>query len=94
MKKWQPPRILLLSWLATLSLLGLTVLAAYQPLGAVNTGIAMAIAVAKALLVAIFFMELWQSTGLIIAFAGAGIFWLAIMMWLVFADYLSRPTFP
>jgi cytochrome c oxidase subunit 4 len=91
MTSWQPPRALLLSWLALLCLLGVTVFAAYQPLGAFNTAIALAIALAKALLVAVFFMELRQRGGLTIAFAGAGFFWLGIMLWLAMADYVTRP---
>jgi hypothetical protein len=59
MRDWYPPRALVLSWLSLLALLGLTVFAAYQPLGVFNTGLALAIAAAKALLVAAFFMELW-----------------------------------
>jgi hypothetical protein len=39
-----PPRILLLSWLALLLLLALTVFVAYQPLGVLNTVVALTIA--------------------------------------------------
>jgi cytochrome c oxidase subunit IV len=52
MKSWQPPRELLWSWLGLLGLLGLTVTAAYQPLGAFNTALALTIASAKGLIVA------------------------------------------
>jgi cytochrome c oxidase subunit 4 len=91
MKSWQPPRALLLSWLALLCLLGVTVFAAYQPLGAFNTAIALAIAVTKALFIAVLFMELRQAKGLTVAFACAGFFWLGIMLWLTLADYATRP---
>jgi cytochrome c oxidase subunit 4 len=91
MNNWHPPRVVVVSWLALLGLLALTVFVAYQPLGSFNTGIALAIALTKALLVAFFFMELAQATGLTFVFAGAGFFWLAIMLWLAFADYLTRP---
>jgi cytochrome c oxidase subunit 4 len=89
---WHPPRAVLISWLALLGLLGLTVFIAYQPLGSFNTGIALAIATTKALLVAVFFMELATATGLTFVFAGAGFFWLAIMLWLAFSDYITRPS--
>jgi cytochrome c oxidase subunit 4 len=89
-----PPRILLLSWLGLLALLALTVFTAYQPLGAFNTGIALAIAAGKALIIAAVFMELRERDGLNIAFAGAGFFWLAIMFWLALADYVTRGSFP
>jgi cytochrome c oxidase subunit 4 len=93
-RDWYPPRALVLSWLGLLALLGLTVFAAYQPLGVFNTGIALVIATAKALLVAVFFMELWTASGLTIAFASAGGFWLAIMLWLALSDYPTRPMLP
>jgi cytochrome c oxidase subunit IV len=92
MKNWQPPRELLVSWLALLALLGLTVLCAYQPLGAVNTGLALAIATGKSLIVAAVFMELRRSSALMIAFAAAGLFWLGIMFWLALSDYLTRTS--
>jgi cytochrome c oxidase subunit 4 len=92
MKDWHPPRELLWSWLGLLVLLGLTVTGAYQPLGAFNTALALAIALGKALIVAVVFMELSRSSVLTIAFAGAGFFWLAIMLWLAMADYLTRPS--
>jgi cytochrome c oxidase subunit 4 len=92
MSGWLPPRTLLLSWLGLLALLGLTVFAAYLPLGAFNTGIALAIAVSKALIVAFIFMELRDSNTVTAAYAGAGFFWLAIMLWLGLSDYLTRPT--
>jgi cytochrome c oxidase subunit IV len=77
---WRPPRVLLLSWLGLLALLGLTVAGAYQPFGVFNTGLALAIAAGKALIVAAIFMELRESNALTLAFAGAGFFWLAIML--------------
>jgi cytochrome c oxidase subunit 4 len=77
-----------------LLLLGLTVLGAYQPLGTFNTALALTIALCKALLVAAIFMELRRGDGVTLAVAGAGFFWLAIMLWLAFADYANRPVFP
>lgn len=92
MNSWHPPRALLLSWLALLGLLGVTVCAAYVPLGSFNSGFALAIAFGKALIVAAVFMELRYSATLTAAFAGAGFFWLAILLWLGLADYLTRPS--
>jgi cytochrome c oxidase subunit 4 len=74
-------------------LLALTVFGAYQPLGPFNTALALAIALCKALLVLAIFMELRERSGLTLAFAGAGFFWLAIMLWLAFADFSTRPSF-
>lgn len=94
MRNWQPPRDLLLSWLGLLALLGLTVFGAYQPLGAYNTGVALLIALTKALIVAVVFMELRRAGALTIAFAVAGFFWLGIMLWLALADFVTRPQLP
>lgn len=88
-----PPRTLLLSWLALLALLAVTVFVSYQPLGFLNTGIALAIALGKALIVAAIFMELQRGNRMKLVFAGAGFFWLAIMLWLTLADYITRPVF-
>ena len=91
MRKWLPPRAIVLSWAGLMALLATTVFAAYFPLGAFNTVTALVIATGKAFLVAAIFMELRQRGGLIIAFAAAGFFWLGIMLWLAMADYLTRP---
>jgi cytochrome c oxidase subunit 4 len=92
--RWRPPRFLVLAWLALLALLTLTVFGAYQPLGAFNTVLAMTIALIKALIVLAVFMELRDRNALTIAFAAAGFFWLAIMLWLALADFVTRPNFP
>jgi cytochrome c oxidase subunit IV len=94
MRPWYPPRILLLSWAGLLGLLGLTIFGAYQPLGAFNTALALTIAVGKALIVVAIFMELRERSALTIAFASAGFFWLAILLWLALADFVTRPNFP
>jgi cytochrome c oxidase subunit 4 len=90
----RPPRIIVIVWLALLALLALTTFAAYLPLGLFNTVVAMTIATIKAALVAIIFMELREGEPLTITFAGAGFFWLGIMLWLALTDYMTRPNFP
>jgi len=70
------------------------VLVAYQPLGIFNTVVALGIATVKALLIGAVFMELRERNGLMLAFAGAGFFWLAVMLWLAFSDYSTRPNLP
>jgi cytochrome c oxidase subunit 4 len=89
-----PPLRLVLSWLALLFLLSLTVLFAYQPLGALNLPVALLIASVKALIVGVVFMELNESSGLKRAFAAAGFFWLGLLLWLAASDFLTRPEFP
>jgi cytochrome c oxidase subunit 4 len=89
-----PPRSLVISWAGLLMLLGLTVVLSYQPLGSLNSVIALLIATAKALVVAAVFMELRERSGLMIAFAAAGFFWLGILIWLAGIDFVTRPQFP
>lgn len=93
-KTRRPPRVLVLSWVGLLALLAITASIAYLPLGVTNTVVAMTIAVTKAGLVAAIFMELRERNPLALIFAGAGFFWLGIMLWLALADYLTRPNFP
>jgi cytochrome c oxidase subunit 4 len=90
----RPARILVVSWLGLLGLLVLTTFVAYAPLGAANTVAAIVIASIKGALIAAIFMELRESRSLMLAFAGAGFFWLGIMLWLTLADYVTRPNFP
>jgi cytochrome c oxidase subunit 4 len=91
---WFPPRVLVISWVALLALLGTTVFAAYQPLGSFNLFIALLIATTKASIVAAVFMELRERSGLTIAFAAAGFFWLGILIWLSGIDFMTRPELP
>ena len=62
--------------------------------GTANTVIAMTIAVLKGAVVAAIFMELRERNPLTLTFAGAGFFWLGIMLWLAFSDYTTRANFP
>jgi cytochrome c oxidase subunit IV len=40
------------------------------------------------------FMELGERRPLVMAFAAAGFFWLAILLWLSATDFIMRPDFP
>jgi cytochrome c oxidase subunit 4 len=90
MERWRPSLPLVASWLALLTLLALTVTLAYLPLGAFNVVAALGIGSIKALIVAAVFMELRQRRPRMLIFAGAGLFWLAIMLWLGSMDFLTR----
>ena len=83
-------RTYLITGFALLAFLGLTIAAAYVNLGPFNTVAAMSIALAKAVLILLFFMHLRDSKPIIWAFAGAGFFWLGIMFALALSDYLTR----
>jgi cytochrome c oxidase subunit 4 len=83
-------RTYLINGFALLAFLGLTIAAAYVNLGPFNTVAAMSIALAKAVLILLFFMHLRDSKPIIWVFAGAGFFWLGIMFALALSDYLTR----
>jgi len=68
----------------------LTVAVSFIEMGPFHLMVALLIAVAKAVLVGLFFMHLWESKRLLWLAAVAGFFWLAIMLGLTLTDYLSR----
>ena len=77
-------------WAALMALLAATTASAFVPLGSLNLFVSLAIAVAKALVVLLMFMELRASRALVRTFAAAGFFWLLIMIVLTGADYWHR----
>lgn len=85
-------RKFLLVFAALMALLGATLGLAYVDLGAFNLALALAIALAKAALVVVFFMHLLDSDGLAWVALGASLTWVAILFGLTFSDYASRPS--
>jgi cytochrome c oxidase subunit 4 len=77
-------------WAALMLLLAATTASAFVPLGSLNIVVSLVIAIIKALIVLLVFMELRASRGLVRAFAAAGFFWLLIMIVLTGADYWHR----
>jgi len=75
---------------ALMVLLAATVGFAYLDLGRLNFLITMLIAAAKAVLIALIFMHVRYSERLVWLFAGAGFFWLAILIALALNDYFTR----
>ena len=75
---------------ALMALLALTVGAAYIELGPLNTVVAMLISITKAILILLFFMHLRWAQPLLWIFAGAGFFWLGILILLAMSDYATR----
>ena len=71
-------------------LTGLTYVAAINDFGALNTPIALGIAVLKASLVVIYFMGVRYNTPLTKVVVVAGFFGLLIMFGLTMGDYVSR----
>ena len=85
-----PPGIYLAIILTLLALTGITVYAAFVDLGRFNIVVALVIATVKATLVVLFFMHakyVPQRTKLVIF---AGIFWLALLLFMTLSDYASR----
>ena len=85
-----PVRTNVLVFVALLVLLFITVGAAYLPLGRWHFPIAMTVAVAKAVLIVLFFMHLLHCHRLTVVVSVAGFLWLGIMIALTLSDYLSR----
>jgi cytochrome c oxidase subunit 4 len=79
---------------ALMVLTGLTVWASFQHLGIWNTPVALAIAITKATLVALFFMHLRYSPRLTSLVIGSSLLWLAILFVITMSDYVSRSWLP
>jgi cytochrome c oxidase subunit 4 len=89
-----PLRVYALTWVALMALLVATFVLAHFRLGAWNPVAALAIAAAKAVLVALFFMHLKRSSTLIVLFALVALFALAILFGLSGTDYATRTIHP
>jgi cytochrome c oxidase subunit IV len=77
---------------ALMALTILTVVAANYDLGSekINTVVALAIAVTKAVLVVLYFMHVRYSSRLTWVVVAGGFLWLIIMVGLTMSDYLTR----
>ena len=79
---------------ALMVLTALTVWASYQHLGIWNTPVALAIAITKATLVALFFMHLRYSPKLTSLVIASSVLWLLILFVITMSDYVSRAWLP
>ena len=79
---------------ALMLLLALTWGIGYINLGMFNVIIALAIAIIKALLVALFFMHIKGSSRLLHLAMTVGVIWLLIMLSLTLTDYFTRGWVP
>ncbi|WP_322405212.1 cytochrome C oxidase subunit IV family protein [Massilia luteola] len=84
-------RPLVFAWIALMALLATTAGCALLRLGWLNTAISLAIALTKALLVAIVFMRLRRAPALLRLAAVAGAVTLALLFGLSLTDYATRP---
>lgn len=71
-----------------------TVLVAEIELGPWNVVVALTIAIIKALLVVLFFMDVRRSSGLTKLFVIAGLFWMLILFGMTSNDYFTRNWSP
>jgi cytochrome c oxidase subunit IV len=89
------PKIYLLIFFILMVLTGTTVYASTVDLNqyfpGLNVIVALVIATCKATLVVLFFMHAYYSTKRTQLIISAGVFWLAIMLFMTLGDYASRP---
>lgn len=77
-------------FVALIALTVVTTAVAYVDLGPLSVVVALAIAVLKMLLVALFFMHLRHSTMLTRIVVAGGLLWLAILIALTLSDLITR----
>ncbi len=90
MDKAIKPRVYVVTFALLLGFLGLTWALAYVNLGHFNVMIGLGIALTKAVLIALFFMHLRGSRGLLFVAALSGMVWLVILLGFVLSDYATR----
>ena len=83
-------RLYVTIFLALMVLTAITVAIARVDLGVMNNVVAMTIAMAKAILVILFFMHVRYSTPLTWVVVVSGFFWLIVLIGLTMSDYISR----
>ena len=90
-----PVSLYIKGWAALFGLLALTVGAYFMPaLGPLGVAANLGIAIAKAVLVMLFFMHVRYSERLIALTAGGAFYWLGILFVLVLSDFLTRDWMP
>src|SRR3954454_9985014 len=89
-RRIESPLTLLVIFLALIGLTLLTVALSFLNLGQWHLVAGLSVGTLKALLVALFFMELRRSSGLNWLAVGAALFWLGILHVLTLTDYWSR----
>jgi len=89
-----PKKIYFLVFSALIVLTLTTVRVATIDLGPLNTIMALVIAACKATLVILFFMHVRYSKKLIWLVVASGLMWLALLIGLTLADFVSRPWLP
>ena len=85
-----PIRNYVINACALAMLMTLTIVASHFNLGSMNAFVAIAIAVAKAALIVLFFMNTYYNTRLTWVFVIFSFFWLMILFGMFLPDYLAR----
>jgi cytochrome c oxidase subunit 4 len=80
----------LATWAGLMALLAVTAIYAYLPSVPIKPEVSLAIGIAKALLIALFFMQLRKNASLIRLASMAGLVWASFLFMLTFADILTR----
>ena len=83
-------RAAILTYLGLMTLLAITVASTFVPLGAGNSLVNLAVAVAKAALIGAVFMHLRRSGMLVSLAVVVLLFWIAMMYGMTLNDYLTR----
>jgi cytochrome c oxidase subunit 4 len=94
MEKIVQPKVYVWTCFALLALLAATWVIAYVDLGPFNLIAALAVAIAKAILIALFFMHIKGSSRVLHLAAVAGVIWLLFLISLTLSDYLTRGSVP
>jgi cytochrome c oxidase subunit 4 len=94
MEKVVQPKIYVRTCIVLLALLALTWMIAYVNLGPFNLIVALAVAITKAIVIALFFMHIKGSSRILHLAAVAGVIWLFIMISLTLGDYSTRGWVP
>jgi cytochrome c oxidase subunit 4 len=89
-----PIRTYLLIFAVLVVLFILTVAVAFVDLGPLNFVVAITIAITKAVLIILYFMHVRYSSRMTWVFAGAAFIWLALLLSMTMADYISRSWLP
>jgi cytochrome c oxidase subunit 4 len=94
MEKVVQPKVYLRTCIVLLALLALTWMIAYVDLGPFNLIVALAAAITKAIVIALFFMHIKGSSRLLHLAAVAGVIWLLFLICLTLGDYFTRGWVP
>ena len=94
MEKVVQPKVYAWTCVVLLALLAATWVIAYVDLGPFNLIVALAVAMTKAILIALFFMHIKGSSRVLHLAAVAGVIWLLFLISLTLGDYLTRGWIP